>query len=300
MRLSKIYSELKTGVLKRDADFQVFDKMNNLSWKQSIVFITQSNYLSKLNNSLITGIICTKEIYSQLNRDDSLGIWIHDNPKDLFYQIHEFLVNSNFYLKPYANEISNEAIISPRATIADHSVKIGKGSVIEDNVVIKPFTKIGNNSMIRSSSDIGSDGFEVSRVNGKPKVIKHAGEVIIGDNVEIQSLTTISRGLFPTRSTVIYDNVKIADMVHVAHGVVIGDGTMIAAGVTISGNTNIGSNVLIGPGAILSNRINIGDNADISIGSVVVRNVNENEKVTGNLAINHKKYLNFIIKNEFI
>ena len=300
MKLKLVHNEIKVGELKRDAEFLFFDKLDNLKNSKSVVFISNKKYIMNLNSELIAAVICSEELSKLIINEFNIGVWVYDDPKDLFYQIHEFLIVSNFYLKPYTNNISDKAIISTRAIIADHSVTIGAASIIEDNVVIKPFTRIGNNSVIRSSSDIGSDGFEVSRVNGQLKIIKHAGEVVIGNNVEIQSLTTISRGLFPTRNTVIADNVKIADMVHIAHGVVIGDGTMIAAGVTISGNTDIGANVWIGPGAVLSNRIYIGDNADISIGAVVARNVKDGEKVTGNLAINHKRYLDYIIKNKFI
>ncbi len=145
-------------------------------------------------------------------------------------------------------------------------------------MVIKPYTIIKKGSIIRSSSDIGSDGFEAHKVDGKLRIIKHGGIVVIEENVEIQSLVTISRGLFPSRNTIIEENVKIADLVHIAHGVSIGESTMIAAGVTVSGNTTIGKNVFIGPGAVISNRLNIGDNSHITIGSVVVRNVKKKSK----------------------
>jgi len=176
-------------------------------------------------------------------------------------------------------------------------VDIGAGCQIDEHVIIKPFTKIGKNVIIRSNSDIGSDGFEVAKVNGQKKIVKHGGMVIIGDDVEIQSLNTISRGLFPSRNTIIDSGVKTADLVHIAHGVQVGAGTMITAGVTISGNTTIGKNVVIGPGAAISNRILIGDDAEITIGSVVVRNVQNGEKVTGNFAIEHQNFIKSLIKS---
>ncbi|MCD4819020.1 MAG: UDP-3-O-(3-hydroxymyristoyl)glucosamine N-acyltransferase [Candidatus Cloacimonetes bacterium] len=300
MKLIDLYEKFKVGRIVKDAEFSVFDKIDNLIQDKSVVFLNQKQYISKIDNKLISSILCSNDVYEQLESTFDGGIWVVDNPKDIFYQCHEYLVSTDFYNKPFENLISSSAKISPKAIISEHSVIIESGCVIEDNVIIKAFTKIGKNSIIRSNSDIGSDGFEVTRIDDRLKVVKHGGEIVIGENVEIQSLITISRGLFPTRNTIIDDNVKIADMVHIAHGVQIGKDTMIAAGVTISGNVSIGRNVWIGPGAIISNRLKIGDYSDISIGAVVVRNVKKSEKITGNLAINHKKYLKFIIKNKLI
>jgi len=38
----------------------------------------------------------------------------------------------------------------------------------------------------------------------------------------------------------------------------------------------------------------IGDNANISIGAVVNKNVKAGKKVTGNLAVDHTKYIAFL------
>jgi UDP-3-O-[3-hydroxymyristoyl] glucosamine N-acyltransferase len=300
MDLSLLHKEIGIGEVKKNCEFNVFDKVDNLSSEKSIIFINNEKYIKYIDNPLISGIICTNDIYKKMGSNNNIGIWVSENPKDLFYQCHQFLVTNEFYNKPFNNEISPNAKISSKAIIARHSVAIGSGCIIEDNVIIKSFTKIGRNSIIRSNSDIGSDGFEATRIAGILKIVKHGGEVIIGDNVEIQSLVTISRGLFPTRNTIISDNVKIADMVHIAHGVQIAKNCLIAAGVTISGNVTIEEGVWIGPGAILSNRIVIGKRADITIGSVVARNVKSACKVTGNLAIDHNDFLDFIIKNKLI
>lgn len=115
--------------------------------------------------------------------------------------------------------------------------------------------------------------------------------MLIGNGVEIQTNCNISRGLFPSRSTVIHDEVCIDALVHIAHAVQVGPKTKIAAGTTIGGNVVIGENVWIGPGSCVSNGVKIGDGATISLGSVVVRDVREGSRVTGNFAVDHEVFL---------
>lgn len=286
-----LFDLFNRGQVWSDGLVQYFDKLNNVTYDNTAVFITSLSALPFLDNKKISGVITTQEIGMEIRKKYDMAIWIDDSPDELFYVLHEHLVTTNFYITPWENRIACSAEISPHARIADHSVTIGERCIVEANAVIKPFTIVGSDSILRSSCDIGSDGFEAHRIQGRLRIIKHGGVILIGNNVEIQSLVTLSRGLFISRNTVIGNSVKIADLVHVAHGVVIGEDTMITAGCTIAGNTSIGSNVFIGPGAIISNRVSIGDNAFVSIGSVVVRNVLPGQKVSGNFACDHDRML---------
>lgn len=294
---SDLYRNLSRGEIMRNCEFSFLDKLNNIKWAKSVVFINSVSVLQQALDCRIVGIITTKDIANCGTIPSSIGIWVDDNPEELFYLLHEHLAEIDFYFKRWPNDIAPTASVSPNVRLGSHSISIGEGCIIEDNVVIKPYTIVGKDSILRSSCDIGSDGFEAHRILGRLRIIKHAGLTVIGDNVEIQSLVTVSRGLFPSRNTILEDNVKIADLVHVAHGVQIGGGTMITAGCTIAGNTNIGSNVFIGPGAVITNRVTIADNAYISIGSVVVRNVKAGSKVSGNFAYDHQKMVSNYTKN---
>jgi len=86
------------------------------------------------------------------------------------------------------------------------------------------------------------------------------------------------------------------NLVHIAHGAAIGSKTRIAANAMIAGSVTIGENVWIGPSASISNGIIIGNNAEITLGAVVTKNVPENGHVSGNFAIDHHKFLEFIKK----
>jgi len=93
------------------------------------------------------------------------------------------------------------------------------------------------------------------------------------------------------RDTVIGDECKLDNLVHIAHRVHLGKSISLASGACVAGSVNVGDNVWVGPGSILSNRVSIGDEARILIGSVVIRNVKPKESISGNFAQEHKKHI---------
>jgi UDP-3-O-[3-hydroxymyristoyl] glucosamine N-acyltransferase len=56
----------------------------------------------------------------------------------------------------------------------------------------------------------------------------------------------------------------------------------------------MGEQVWIGPGATLIQRLTIGDRARISAGSCVIQNVPADQQVTGNIAVDHQRFLRHI------
>ena len=158
---------------------------------------------------------------------------------------------------------------------------IGKftGTIIEEGAVVHNAV-IGKNCYIKSGAVIGQKGFSFATdENGVPFPMPHRGKVIIGDNVEIGACTTVVRGVMS--DTIIGDNVKIDDHVHMAHNVTIGENTMITACTEISGSVKIGKNVWIGPNCSILNQVEIGDGAYLCIASVVGKRVKPNTKVYG-------------------
>jgi acetyltransferase-like isoleucine patch superfamily enzyme len=66
----------------------------------------------------------------------------------------------------------------------------------------------------------------------------------------------------------------------------------------VNGNVTIGANAKIGPGATVVNCIEIGDAAQISLGATVIRNVEAGTRVTGSLAMSHRKMLRLMASAE--
>ena len=82
-------------------------------------------------------------------------------------------------------------------------------------------------------------------------------------------------------STIIGENVKIDNLVHISHGVIIGKNSLIIANSMIAGSAIIGEDVWIAPSTSIINKINIGNNSMTGIGTVVVKNIGNNELHVG-------------------
>ena len=184
--------------------------------------------------------------------------------------------------------IADNCIIENQVFIGDN-VKIGEGSMIYPGVKILDDTKIGKNCIIHSSCSIGSDGFGfVPNDDGSYKKIPQTGNVIIGDNVEIGSNSTIDRATLG--STIISNGVKLDNQIQIAHNVEIGENTAIAAQSGIAGSTKIGKNCMIGGQVGIIGHLKIGDNVKIQAQAGVTSDVESNSRITGTPAISYMNY----------
>ena len=184
--------------------------------------------------------------------------------------------------------IADNCIIENQVFIGDN-VKIGEGSMIYPGVKILDDTKIGKNCIIHSSCSIGSDGFGFApNDDGSYKKIPQTGNVIIGDNVEIGSNSTIDRATLG--STIISNGVKLDNQIQIAHNFEIGENTAIAAQSGIAGSTKIGKNCMIGGQVGIIGHLKIGDNVKIQAQAGVTSDVESNARITGTPAISYMNY----------
>ena len=168
-------------------------------------------------------------------------------------------------------------------TVVGHNVIIGEDCFIGNNVTINENTRIGDRVVIKSGAVIGEEGFGFDYENdGTPVRIPHIGSVIIGNDVEIGSQSTVCRGTIG--DTEICDYAKIDDHVHISHNVLIGKRAMIIACAEISGSVCIGDDVWIAPNASITNSVNIGSKSFIGIGSAIGTNIEPGAKMFGNPA----------------
>ncbi len=181
-----------------------------------------------------------------------------------------------------------EPDIHPTAFIGQNvvlgkGVVVGAGARILHNVVIQDEVTIGARSIIKSCAVVGEDGFGFERdADGKALRLPHLGRVIIEDDVEIGSLTTVCRGTLG--DTLIRRGAKIDDHVHIAHNVDVGEDAFVIACAEISGGVRIGAQAWVAPNASVLNQLKIGEKAIVGLGAVVVRNVDDKSIVAGNPA----------------
>ena len=187
------------------------------------------------------------------------------------------------------NSIIGEKCIIENQVYIGNNVKIGNGSLIYPGVKILDDTIIGQNCIIHSSTTIGSDGFGFApNDDGSYKKIPQTGNVVIGDNVEIGSNSTIDRATLG--STIISKGVKLDNQIQIAHNVEIGENTAIAAQSGVAGSTKIGKNCMIGGQVGIIGHIKIGDNVKIQAQAGVTSNIESNSRVTGTPAISYMNY----------
>ena len=239
----------------------------------SIAYINDMRSLSYMDETKISCIIATSEIASKIK----IPVVIHENPQLLFIKIIKESYNPS-HSSMFSNVIDTCNKIDPSATIGINSVigknvTIGKSSIIYPNVTIYDGSIIGDNVIIQSGAVIGSDGFGLIKDSDFWIKVPHIGNVVIANNVEIGANTTIDKGTID--STIISDNVKIDNLVHVAHNVTIGKNTAIAACVGIAGSTSIGENCTIGGGSGLNGHICIADNVHIHGMTMVTKSIKE-------------------------
>lgn len=175
-------------------------------------------------------------------------------------------------------KISNIAI---PYTYIDKNSKIGENTDVAPGVIIYAGVTIGKNCIIHAGTVIGADGFgyEQDPKTGEWFKIAHLGGVIIGDNVEIGANTCIDRGTLG--DTIIEDGVKIDNLVHIAHNVHMKKNSVVIAQSMIAGSCIIEKGAWIAPCSAIREGRTIGKNALVGLGSVVVKNVEDDQTVMG-------------------
>lgn len=284
---------VKVFKLKKAIFLEALCKANNLSYQGVNIEVSAVSSINSLNSNCLfftsvfselttnNVIICSSiEARTLLTNN---GVVIADNPRLCFVKLLSYLV-SNIGIQ-YPDElpkISNTAVIGAGVVI-ENDCFVGDDVVIEPNVSIHRGTRIGPGSRIRSGASIGSDGFGFERdETGRPIRFEHLGGVVIGKNVEIGANTTVARGTLG--NTLIEDDVKIDNLVHIAHNAKICQGALITACAEISGGVTVGKNAWIAPNSSTHQKLDIGEGALVGLGAVVLKNVPAKTVVAGNPA----------------
>lgn len=192
-------------------------------------------------------------------------------------------------------KIGNNVKIYPNSFIGDN-VTIGDNCILFSGVRIYSETEMGNNCTIHSGVIIGSDGFGFApNEEGVYSKVPQIGNVILEDNVDVGSGTTIDRATLG--STVIKKGVKLDNQIQIAHNVVIGENTVIASQTGIAGSTKIGKNCIIGGQVGIVGHITIGDGVRIQAQSGVGKNIPDGDAIQGTPALGYndfnKSYVHF-------
>tara|TARA_B100000035_G_scaffold315242_1_gene334661 strand:- start:2532 stop:3428 length:897 start_codon:yes stop_codon:yes gene_type:complete len=242
------------------------------SINSEIKFDTISTLSNPISDSL--GFITKKGNY---DLSKFRGLIVHDSFSENINQ-HTILFKTKNVMKSVAkllDDVSGKEEYSHTDryphVILGKNVSIGNNCTIFPGVFINHNSKIGDNVVIHPNAVIGSDGFGLYQDNKLWHKIPHIGSVIIENDVEIGSGSTIDRGMID--NTLLKSNCKIDNLVHIAHNVTIGKNTAIAACTGIAGSTSIGDNCTIGGGVGINGHISISDGVHIHGMSMITKSI---------------------------
>lgn len=280
-----------------------------------ITFLSNPKYISKLKNCNAGAIIVSPQFVSE-NLSIPLLRVAHPylafaKAIELFYhptqppaKIHPTAVigenvtlGQNVAIGPYVVigdrvKIEDNVIIHPHCTIYE-GTEIGADSIIHSNVVVRENVKLGRRVILQNGTIIGADGFGfVPMPDGTYYKIFQAGNVILEDDVEVQSLSAIDRATIGT--TQVAKGTKIDNLVQVGHGCKIGQNTLLCGQVGLAGSTEIGNNVILTGKVGASGHLKIGDRVIATFGSRILQSVKPGTQVSGYPAVDRQLWLRIV------
>ena len=278
--------------LRNDCEFTYLSLTAQCIPEKHCVFVDRPEAVIDGFQESVSMVLTTPELADEVGCTPTRGLCIVDEPRLLFFRVHNHLAETDGYRRPIVDSsIDATATIAPSASISRTNVTIGKNVIVEENVVIRANTVIGDGSIIRAGAVVGGHGFEFKHDGDTMLSVAHCGGVRLGRNVELQYNTCVDRAVYPWDDTILGDNTKVDNLVHIGHAAKTASNVMIVANSGIGGRTTIGANTWIGFGATVINGIEVGSDARVNIGSTATRSVPSGESVTGNFAIPHKAFI---------
>lgn len=166
------------------------------------------------------------------------------------------------------------AVLHARVTLGERT-SVGARSELHPGVVLYPHVSLGEGCIVHSGTVIGADGFGFEPGPDGWEKTPQGGTVVIEDDVEIGANVTIDRARF--KATHIESNVKIDNLVHVAHNVRLGRSSMLLAQAGVAGSTTVGPWAIVAGQAGVAGHLRIGARARVGGASAVFRDVPDGE-----------------------
>ncbi|MGQ2902878.1 MAG: hypothetical protein ACT6RL_00365 [Neoaquamicrobium sediminum] len=293
VRLSDFASEIGYETV-RDASFRHVAKIAT-RLDSMVVPLTDAAFADALGQSdRFTGVITSKAFADLV--PPNLGLALSDTPGEAHAALHaRICAIPGLLWESFETEIGPGCSIAETAIIPPRDVRIGAGCVIAHGAVIHPRSVIGENVGVRERCVVGSAAYEIIKIGGRQVLRPQAGGVKLGDGVELLPGVSISRTAFGG-FTSIGEATVIDHNVVVSHDTEVGENTRVGGQGWIGGRVRIGNDVVIGPQVTITNGLTLGDRCHVSLGSVVTHDVPSGQRVSGNFAIAHDRFIEALRK----
>jgi UDP-3-O-[3-hydroxymyristoyl] glucosamine N-acyltransferase len=305
MKLSEIAKIVGAEFYGNDKEILSLNTLSDAK-ENELSFVSNSKYIKDISNSKAGAILVT-ETTKEYVPEHSVALVVEDT----YWQMATL---SKYFAPPLEDEDADEAVIgegssvASTATVARGAVigknttimagvyigsgcKIGDNTILYPNVVVYRDCKIGSDCIIHAGTVIGSDGFGfASNKLGQHNKIYHIGNVVIEDDVEIGSNTSIDRAVFGT--TLIEQGVRLDNLIQVAHNCIFGKGSVAAAQSGFAGSTIIRQNNVFGAQSGAAGHLEIAPFNRFAARTGVTKSVKESGKTfAGFPFMDHKTWL---------
>jgi len=305
MKLSEIAKLIGAEFNGRDIEITSMNTLSDAS-SSELSFVANAKYVKEIGSSNAAAIIVDKKNSSEVS-SNSVALVVdapywqmatlsaHFAPSLEDVNSPKALVGEGSVISPKA-ELANGATIGKNCNIMA-GVYVGSNAVVGDNTTLYPNVvlyrdcKIGSDSVIHAGTVIGSDGFGfASDKMGIHKKIYHIGNVVVEDDVEIGSNTSIDRAVFGT--TFIKKGSRLDNLVHVAHNCEIGEYSVIAGQTGLAGSSKLGRSSVFGAQSGVAGHLEIAPFNTFAARTGVTKTVKESGKVfAGFPFMDHKSWL---------
>lgn len=248
----------------------------------SIVLINKDMELEKDVNTTLIKVENAYESFAKLLELAEQAKPVKQGISELAFIEKSATIGEGVYIAPFVYVGENVTIeenvkLFPHVFI-DDNVTIKKNSTLNSGVKVYHECSIGENCIIHSGAVIGSDGFGFAPdENNVYRKIPQLGNVIVEDNVEIGSNTTIDRATMG--STFIKKGAKLDNLNQIGHNVHIGENTVIAAQSGVAGSTKVGKNCQFAGQSGVAPHINIADGVKVAPQSGIPNNIKKEDSI---------------------
>ena len=275
-----------------------------------ITFLSNLRYASKVKDTAATAIIAAEPLALSKAATLVSANPYHDFARalGLFYEaprpaagVHPTAViaetaqvGANASIGAYAVigehvELGANAVLHPHSVIYE-SCEIGDDFVAHSHVSVREFSLIGHRVTLHNGVVIGGDGFGFAKTaEGRQFKIPQTGRVVIEDDVEVQTLTSIDRATMG--ETRVKRGAKIDSLCQIGHACMIGEDNIICGQTGLAGSTVLGENVIMAGQTGSAGHLKIGKNAIVWAQTGLRTDVAEGAVVAGTPAYDSRDWL---------